>query len=171
MESPLFSLYVWGLRLCIQVLNLWEVRIIILCFLQLFYQAQQTTLFWVPLSAGRTNHGKSESVSHSVLSLCNPTNCSPPGSSVLGILQARILEWVAVSFSRNSSWRRDRTQVSCVAGRFFHQLSYKGSLCLGVPFPGSSARNPLTMLFILLIQVSIKRLGVQPLPRNIKMQY
>ena len=99
-ESPLFSLYVWGLRLCIQVLNLWEVRIIILCFL--FYQAQQTTPFWVPLSAGRTNHGKRESVSHSVLSLCNPTNCSPPDSSVHGILQARIPEWVAMPSSRGS---------------------------------------------------------------------
>ena len=44
---------------------------------------------------------------------------SPPGSSVHGILQARILEWVAISFSRGSSWRRDRTWVSCIAGRFF----------------------------------------------------
>ena len=44
---------------------------------------------------------------------------SPPGSSVHGISQARILEWVAISFSRRSSWPRDRTQVSCIAGRFF----------------------------------------------------
>ena len=46
-------------------------------------------------------------------------DCSPPGSFVHGILQARILEWVAISFSRGSSWPRDRTQVSCTAGRFF----------------------------------------------------
>ena len=43
-------------------------------------------------------------------------DCSPPGSSNHGILQARILEWVAISFSRGSSWLRDRTQVSCIAG-------------------------------------------------------
>ena len=46
-------------------------------------------------------------------------DCSPPGSSVHGILQARILEWVAISFSRGSSCTRDRTWVSCTAGRFF----------------------------------------------------
>jgi len=51
--------------------------------------------------------------------LCNPMDCRPPGSSVYGILQARTLEWVVISFSRGSSWSRDRTQVSCVAGRFF----------------------------------------------------
>ena len=51
--------------------------------------------------------------------LCNPVDCSPPGSSVHGILQARILEWVAISFSRQSSRPRDQTQVSCTAGRFF----------------------------------------------------
>ena len=42
-------------------------------------------------------------------------DCSPPDSSVLGILQARILEWVAISCSRRSPWPRDRTQVSCVS--------------------------------------------------------
>ena len=47
------------------------------------------------------------------------TISSPPGFSVHGILQARILEWVAISFSRRSSQPRDRTQVSCLAGRFF----------------------------------------------------
>ena len=44
---------------------------------------------------------------------------TPPGSSVHGILQARILEWVAIPFSRGSSWPRNRIWVSCVAGRFF----------------------------------------------------
>ena len=43
------------------------------------------------------------------------TVCSPPGSSVHGIFQARILEWVAISFSRGSSWLRDQTGVSCVS--------------------------------------------------------
>ena len=52
---------------------------------------------------GKTNYASSESVSvaHSCLTLCNPTNCSPPGSSIRGLLQARILEWVA--FPRGSS--------------------------------------------------------------------
>ena len=45
--------------------------------------------------------------------------CSLPGSTVHGILQARILEWVAIPFSRGYSWLRDRTWVSCIAGRFF----------------------------------------------------
>ena len=44
---------------------------------------------------------------------------SSPGSSVHGILQARIPEWVAIPFFRGSSWPRDRTQVSCIAGSFF----------------------------------------------------
>ena len=53
------------------------------------------------------------------LTFCNPVDYSLPGSSVLGILQARILEWVAVPFSRGSSQPRDQTHVSCIAGRFF----------------------------------------------------
>ena len=54
----------------------------------------------------------------SCVGLCHPMDCSPPGSSVLGILQARILEWVATSFSRGSSQPRDQARVSCIAGRF-----------------------------------------------------
>ena len=49
------------------------------------------------------------------LILCNPMDCSRPGSSVHGILQARILEWVAISSSRGSSWHRDRTWISYVS--------------------------------------------------------
>ena len=48
-----------------------------------------------------------------------PTLCDPMDHTVHGILQARILEWVAVPFSRGSSQPRDQTQVSCIAGRFF----------------------------------------------------
>ena len=47
--------------------------------------------------------------------LCDPTDCSPPGSSVQGILQARILEWAAISSSRGSSWPRGWTHLSCVS--------------------------------------------------------
>ena len=50
---------------------------------------------------------------------CDPLDCSLPGSSVPGILQARTLEWVAVPSSRRSTQLRDRTRVSCIAGRFF----------------------------------------------------
>ena len=50
---------------------------------------------------------------------CQPLDYSPPGSSVHRILQARILEWIAISFSRGSFQPRDRTWVSCIAGRFF----------------------------------------------------
>ena len=55
----------------------------------------------------------------SSLTLCNPMDCSPWGSSVHGISQARILEWVAIFYSRGSSKPRDWTQVSLIAGRFF----------------------------------------------------
>ena len=70
--------------------------------------------------------------------LCDPMDCSPPGSSVHGIFQARILEWVATSFSRGSSWPRDETHVSvssvsCIGKWifffffFFLPLHYLGS--------------------------------------------
>ena len=59
-------------------------------------------------------------VAQSCLTLCNPVDCSPPGSSIHGILQARVLEWVAISFSRGSSWPRDRTQVSRIVGKRFN---------------------------------------------------
>ena len=64
-------------------------------------------------------------VSQSCLTLCNPTDCSPPGSSAHGVLQARILDWLDIPFSRGSSWPRDQTLVSCIAGSFFYHLSYK----------------------------------------------
>ena len=58
-------------------------------------------------------------VTQSRLTLCGPMDYSPPGSSVHGILQARILEWVAFPSPGESSQPRDQTQVSCIAGRFF----------------------------------------------------
>ena len=73
--------------------------------------------------------------SHSVVSdSLRPVHCSPPSSSVYGILQARILEWVAISFSRGSSWPRDQTQVSHISGRRFNlcttmeALKYKNTV-------------------------------------------
>ena len=51
--------------------------------------------------------------------LCDPTDCSLPGSSVHGILQARTAEWVVILFSRGSSQPRDQTPSPTLAGRFF----------------------------------------------------
>ena len=47
--------------------------------------------------------------------LCDPMDCSPPGSSVHEVLQARVLEWVAISSSRGSSWPRNQTWGSCIS--------------------------------------------------------
>ena len=58
-------------------------------------------------------------ISLSGLTLCDPMDCRPPSSSVHGILQATILEWVAIPFSRGSSQPRDQTQVSHIANIFF----------------------------------------------------
>ena len=63
-------------------------------------------------------YSRSESeVAQSCLTLCNPMDCSLPGSPVCGIFQARVLEWGAISFSRGSSQPRDRTQVSHIADK------------------------------------------------------
>ena len=85
-------------------------------------------------------------VAQTCLTLCDPVDCRPPGSPVHGISQARILEWVAISFSRGSSRPRDQTRVSLIAGRSLtlsqmHIKAYKGiwtwrlfipSLCLSL---------------------------------------
>ena len=55
----------------------------------------------------------------SCLTLCDPMDCSLPGSSVRRILQVRVLQWVAIPFSRESSQPRDQTRVFCIAGGFF----------------------------------------------------
>ena len=59
------------------------------------------------------------SVTSVMLTLCDPMNCSPLGSPVHSILQARLLEQFAISSSKGSAWPRDQTQVSCTEGRFF----------------------------------------------------
>ena len=76
-------------------------------------------------------------------------DCSLPGSSVPGILQAVILEWVAISFSRRSSQPRDRTWVSCIAGRrFTYHLSHQGS-----PKKKKSTRDIIFFISLLLFPV------------------
>ena len=58
-------------------------------------------------------------VTESCPPLCDSMEYSPPGSSVHGIVQARILEWVAITFSRGSSQPRDQIHISCIEDRFF----------------------------------------------------
>ena len=58
-------------------------------------------------------------VTRSGPTLCDPVDCSPPGSYVQGILQARVLEWVTIPYSRGPSRPRDLNRVSCIAWRFF----------------------------------------------------
>ena len=70
------------------------------------------------------------SVAQSCPSLCDPMDRSPPGSSVHGILQARILEWVAIPFSRGSSQPRDLTHVSCVGRQIlYHCATWEAREC------------------------------------------
>ena len=73
---------------------------------------------WV-VSWSHSNKDLCVLVAQSCLTLCNPLDFSPPDSSVLGILQAGMLEWVAMPSSRGSSQPMERTQVSCTPGRFF----------------------------------------------------
>ena len=69
-----------------------------------------------------------------------PTLCDPRDYTVHGILQARILEWVAFPFSRGSSQPRDRTQVSCIAGGFFTNSAIREAREFGPNF--SQEYNP-----------------------------
>ena len=110
-------------------------------FLAMFSHGLLSPTLWVSLSVRRSHVSSSSSKSRdtimmgpptwphltlvkvlviqSCLTLCDPMDCIPPGSSVHGPLQAGILEWIAIPFSRGSSWPRDRTLVSYIAGRFF----------------------------------------------------
>ena len=95
-----------------------------------------------------------ESVAQLCLTLWDPTDCSPPGSSVHGILQARILEWVAMPYSRVISQARDRTQVSCIASRFLTvwvtgkaaAAGVGGAVCGGVVVSEWPKSDPVALL-------------------------
>ena len=78
--------------------------------------------------------------------LCNPMDCSPPGSFIHGILPARVLEWVAISFSRGCSWPRDRTRVSRTAGRCFTLWATREMLTV-VPAFSLISKNQSTAFF------------------------
>ena len=73
------------------------------------------------------SHRSSSSDPLSRVRLCDPVDWGLSGSSVHGILQARVLEWIAISFSRGSFPARNRTRVSRIAGRRFYRLSHQGS--------------------------------------------
>ena len=93
--------------------------------------------FWYIFSSYPPKTVKSESeVAQSCPTLCNPVDCSPPGSSVHGTLQTRILEWVAISLFRGSSLPRDWTQVSRIAGRHFNLRATREAQesCVNIPF-------------------------------------
>ena len=70
-------------------------------------------------NSGISNYTIKSEVAQLCPTLCHPMDCSLPHSSVHGILQTRLLEWVAISFSSGSSWPRDQTWVSHIAGRHF----------------------------------------------------
>ena len=74
-----------------------------------------------------TNESESE-VAQSCLTLCDPVDCSLPASSIHGILQAIILEWVAISFSKGSSWPRDQTRGLLHCRQTLYPLSHQGRL-------------------------------------------
>ena len=84
----------------------------------LFFSDLQQVLFTVCVCVcvcTRTRACVHTKLLQSCPTLCNPMDCSPPGFSVHGILQARILEWVAMAFSRGSSWPRDWTCITYIS--------------------------------------------------------
>ena len=96
----------------------------------------------------------SASVAQSCLTLCDPVNCSPPGSSVHGILQARILEWVAISFSRGSVYLCiENSQVALVvknAPANAGEVTDVGSIPMTQrqPHPRGGSRSPQLQKFL-----------------------
>ena len=72
-------------------------------------------------------HYKPSEVSQSCPTLCDPMDCSLPRSSIHGIFQARVLEWIAISFSRGPSQTRDQTWIFCIVGRRFTIRATRGS--------------------------------------------
>ena len=81
-------------------------------------------------------------VAQSYPTLCGHLDYSLPGSSLQGILQARIQEWVAIPFSYGSSWPRDWTWVSCIAGRFFTLWATREAQRLSGPTQLLGEENP-----------------------------
>ena len=91
-------------------------------------KAEKSSCCYCPLSAPTFLNLVCVLIAKLCPTLCDPMDCKPPSSSVHRILQARILEWVTVPFSRGSSQPRDRIWVSCVTGRFFTNRATKEAL-------------------------------------------
>ena len=88
-----------------------------------------STFLWFYLTLHLTVIESKSEVTQLCLTLCNPMDCSLPASSLHGVLQARILEWVAISFSRGSSWLRDQTRASCIADICFNLWATSAQIC------------------------------------------
>ena len=85
------------------------------------YTSQSTVDFMTSSAAGDSKQTNCCCFRRWVVSdSCDPINCSPPGSTVYGIFQARILKWVAIPFSRGSSWLRDWTHISCIGRQILY---------------------------------------------------
>ena len=112
-------------------------------------------------------------VIQSCLTLCNPMDCSPPGSSVHGILQVRILEWVAMPSYKGSSQPRDWTQVSYIAGRFFTSWATREASSLIQPLKLCTSHLILIFHYYLkqffgltmTFRILAPQPGVEPVPR------
>ena len=90
-----------------------------LCRMPLLQEIHENIKRWLGITSLTNFQIYISEVTQSCPTLCDPVDDSLPGSSIHGIFQARILEWVAISFSRRSSWPRDWTQVSWIVGRHF----------------------------------------------------
>ena len=102
----------------------------------------------------------------SYLILCDSMDCSLPGSSVHGIFQARILEWVAISSSRGSSQPRDQTCVSCVSC-IENPLSHRGSVSTGsLKYINKLNDTPTCTMTLLRPTIKDQKVGGRPIPRN-----
>ena len=97
---------------------------------------------------------KKKLVIQSCPTFCEHIVCSLPGSSVHGSSQARKLEWVAIPFSRGSSWPRDRTQASCIKGRLFTVWATRDAL----------------MTFTLLLNVKVREINTYTLNKTVKIK-
>ena len=93
----------------------------------LFWEENSYWSLKVPPEINGCSESKSE-VAHSCPTLCDTMDCSLSGAFVHGIFQARVLEWIAISFSRGSSRPRNLTAVACIAGRRFTVWATRGSL-------------------------------------------
>ena len=111
---------------------------------------------------------KSSQVAQSCPTLCDPMDCSPPGSSVRGTFQAWILEWVFFSFFRGSSWPRDRTRASCIVGRRFTLWATRKAQVLTVWITTNCGKflkrweNKTTLLVSWEIRVQVKKQQLEP---------